>query len=821
MRKMTPALTVLSRKFTATIIVASLAAALFLLTGPLQAQEEQKGIENGNYNIKQSIEFGGRITDFTGNQATYDTFVNLHEGPRLLGLTLEMRSLNHSGSLFDSFYFTNSGYGGDPNNLSRLRMSKNKWYNFDANFRRDVNFWDYSLLANPLNSATPILNAPAGFSPIIGASPHLMNTRRRLGDYGLTVLPQSRVRFRLGYSRNIAEGPSFTSTHEGTDAQFFQDWKTTVNNYRFGVDFKFLPRTNISYDQILSYYKGDTGQVDSNLPFLLPDQTTRVDLGLPFNTAVNQPCSTPFLALPVLGTANPACNGYLSYTRWGRARTSAPTEQFSLQSSYFKNVDFSARGSYSAGDMDVTGWNEQYSGRVTRTNIRNQYTSGPVMGRRVAASADLGLTWHVTNQWKVMDSFHFSNFHNPAQWDFSYCNYFATSMAVGARLFSPTTTPITNCTNPANGVAGTPVHTGASQPDQVIGASSLFLKVQEKTNLFEVAFQVSPRLTARLGYRYSGRTELESDFESGTFLFYPDRQNTRALPIPFNVDPITGLTATCPVVNNRADGSCLITPEPEFDSTETQIHEHSVLLGISARPTNQWRISFDTELLSADTAFTRISPRHWQTYRVRTTYKPVNWATVNGSLNIQENRNNVPDISNLQHNRGFGISGIFEPAEKYALEIGYDYNDIYSQILICFVSAAAPSGLSKCPGSTVLLEQMSTYTNKSHYGYFDLMVKPMKRLTARVGANMAGTSGDALLVITPQVPTGPLNSKYYRPFGGIGYQFAKNWTGKAYWGYYGYHEDPTNVLGVLNTQDLNIPRNFRGNMFTLSVLYAF
>ena len=46
--------------------------------------------------------------------------------------------------------------------------------------------------------------------------------------------------------------------------------------------------------------------------------------------------------------------------------------------------------------------------------------------------------------------------------------------------------------------------------------------------------------------------------------------------------------------------------------------------------------------------------------------------------------------------------------------------------------------------------------------------------------------------------------------------FAKGWTGKAYWGYYGYHEDPSLV-----PQDLVAPRNFRGNLVTLSMRYAF
>src|SRR5579864_4428999 len=160
------------------------ATVLLLCGGALRAQdEEQKGVDEGNYNVKQSIEFGGRFTSIGGNSQVYDTFVNLQQGARLLGFTTEMTSLNHHGTVFDRLYFSNFGYGGDPNNVSRLRISKNKWYNFDALFRRDENFWNYPLQANPLNPTTSFTNGPAGFGPpsctacVQSNSPHLFDTR--------------------------------------------------------------------------------------------------------------------------------------------------------------------------------------------------------------------------------------------------------------------------------------------------------------------------------------------------------------------------------------------------------------------------------------------------------------------------------------------------------------------------------------------------------------------------------------------------------------------------------------------------------------------
>jgi hypothetical protein len=152
-----------------------------------QSQPPSEGINSGNYNIKQSFEVGYRYTSFTGSRSDFNTFVNLNPGPRLFEHTLELRSLNHQGWPFDDFFVTSFVYGGDPNNVTRLRAYKNKWYNFSGTFRRDRNFWDYNLLANPLN--------PTGSNPFVPItfSLHSFHGTRRLSDFNLTLLPQSRV----------------------------------------------------------------------------------------------------------------------------------------------------------------------------------------------------------------------------------------------------------------------------------------------------------------------------------------------------------------------------------------------------------------------------------------------------------------------------------------------------------------------------------------------------------------------------------------------------------------------------------------------------
>src|SRR5579864_4756570 len=101
-----------------------------------------EGVDNGNYNYQGSLEFGYRFVDTKANESTYDTFVNQQQGPRVFDQTLSVRSLNHQGILFDNLFVSSFGWGGDPENASRLRISKNKWYNFNLTFRRDQNNWD-------------------------------------------------------------------------------------------------------------------------------------------------------------------------------------------------------------------------------------------------------------------------------------------------------------------------------------------------------------------------------------------------------------------------------------------------------------------------------------------------------------------------------------------------------------------------------------------------------------------------------------------------------------------------------------------------------
>jgi hypothetical protein len=143
--------------------------------------------------------------------------------------------------------------------------------------------------------------------------------------------------------------------------------------------------------------------------------------------------------------------------------------------------------------------------------------------------------------------------------------------------------------------------------------------------------------------------------------------------------------------------------------------------------------------------------------------------------------------------------------------VGYDLQRRVLADSHLLYGADDASRFEQVPG-LVVEPATSACTNNSHFGHFDFNWKPVRRLTTRFGANLTGTSGSAL-IISPNAPSGPLDSKSLQPYGGFDVGFTKSWTGKAYWAYHGYHED----ADALVVQHLFGPAKFPPNLVTLSL----
>jgi len=785
-----------------------------------QIDDEQKGIEQGNYNIKQSVEFGYRFNDVSGNLETYNTLVDLQAGPRLLNFTTEMSSLDHRGTFFDRFYFSNFGYGGDPNVVTVLRVSKNKWYAFDGMFRHDENFFDYSPLANPFNPATPVANAPANFNPIFNApsnvlgtpviatSPHYYNTRRNIQHYGVTFLQDSKIRFRFGYDLNTNKGPSYTTIHEGTEQYLLQDLSASLQQYRLGVDFRFLPKTNISYDEIWSYYKTDPGQTDINQQFSVGPGFPPVDLGVSFN---GPPCNPAFQPT---GVVNPACNSFYSYYMHRQTRNNAPTEQVSFESSYFPSVQLSGKFTYTGSDMNVYNYTQSFAGLVSRSYQSNFSETGPIEGRHVTSYADFGATWKISPMISIVDEFHYGNWREPGQFLGTDCNFFSNSLIVVPKFFTPTATVPATCMPPANAVPGTPTHSTSSAPDILINFDSNFLKQQITSNLVEAQIQIAPKAGAYFGYRYTHRVIADDFFNTQDAIYFPNNALRGNCALSGGVLP-----AGC---TQNPDGSVTFqTPSPTFSpASPSDFNYNSAVLGFWIKPTIKLTLNVDADITSADNTFTRIVPLQSQEVRFKARYKATNWASLTAYFLTTNGQNPVLTVNGSQHNWNAGFSASITPSDKYALDLGYNYNDIFSQLFICFTSTLAQPGLPTCPGITSLVQQLSTYTSNVNNGFVDFQWTPIHRVAVGFGANISTATGSELNLnpLSPiaTLPTGALNSSWYQPYASVAYRFAKGWTGRAVWNYYGYHEDSDGSY-----LDLFAPRNFHSNAVVLSLRYAF
>jgi hypothetical protein len=770
---------------------------LLLGASSLSAQDKETGVTLGNYFMQQSMDIGGRFAHNAGNSAVYNTFVHLDSGLRLYDYTMSMRSLNHSGWLFDNLSITGFGYGGDPNDVTRIRATKNKWYNFDMTWRRDKNFWDYSLLANPLN---PTISTPA---LIVQNSPHRMETVRRMQDYRMILFPQSRFRVRLGYSRNVYEGPSFSTDHQGTDTIVLQTMSNTVNNYQVGLDFKFLTRTSFSYDQFINVTKGDTGYRDINFGnFILgnPGQTP-VDLGIVFNTAASSPCAVPIAAGPptVPPTANPNCNAFLSYNRTARPRLVLPVEQFSLQSNYFRRLQITGRASYSSGTNNIYGMNEVFTGAVSRSAVVGMNNGGPANSQRTAFAVDFDATLSINDENRILESFRFSNTRLPGFWNFSLVNSFPQGpLSPGnlpSMLMPVGTYSAAQCPNPITLVFATtcPQHTTSSGADFSTGLYSYYLAQDAKYNTIQFEHDFSKWAGVRGGFRYAHRNIADSRFSFiNSEIFFP--APTAALAFRGDCAKVAGVApAGCTV---DANGVVTYTGPNKVASTNSElesdlINEFTVVMGVWARPTSRLRMNFDAEFFVADNSFTRISPRDFKHYKGRIIYEPRPWLNLSLSANWYDGGNNTFQINNLQFNHSIGFDVAIEPHHRFGMDFGYDFNDIFSTISVCyyFSGAPIPPGTSPCPLSAggTPLQSTSVYTSLTHFAYFDVRVMPIKRVTMLIGSSINSVSGNAL-VLTPTAPAGPLDYNCLRPYASLGVDLAKNLSLKAKWSYYDYHE---------------------------------
>jgi hypothetical protein len=246
------------------------------------------------------------------------------------------------------------------------------------------------------------------------------------------------------------------------------------------------------------------------------------------------------------------------------------------------------------------------------------------------------------------------------------------------------------------------------------------------------------------------------------------------------------------------------------------IHANSALFGLVLNPAPQLRINFNADAMSADNAFTRISPRKLQHYRMRTAYTPRPWLRLNGTINILTDSDNVQTVEHFAHSQDFSFSASINPSEKWGIDLSYAYDDIFSRTDFCYASSAPVGGAEPsppiCKSANLPYQSNGFYDQPTNSGTIAFVFNPIKRLHGTAGYRISSVDGTAPPINIRQA-LGSLQSQYQTPYGGVSFEFAPNWTWKGDYNYYSYGEGAPNAP--------TLPRAFHANNVTLSVRYAF
>jgi len=830
-------------------------AAPFAQTAPPPLQP----VAPKGYDLHETIDLGGHISNTSGSGAMYDTLINIQSGPRVLGETFELHALPATQhTLVDSLSAFSNGFGGDPTNFVKMDFSKGKFYEFSGLFRRHRDYFDYDLLGNPnipSGLSVPIgpSNAPTGsFAwPQVEQSPFLANTVHRMLDTSVTIFPLSKVSFRAGYSQNILQGPTLSPTSGnnffdpsvGGNDQILQQYVRTSSDDFFGeVDWKPIPETRLTFEEEIEHIKENSyftlapsnfraqeangtpvapGGWDSFTPYGISNcNTTSMGSAYtnPTTYTIFSPAQTPG-GLPII---NPACNVASSYLRSQPTRMLYPTEIFRFQSSTLKNIAMNGDARYTQANMNLPNYYENFQG--LDGTIRSITFTGNSNAKRQVIALDYGIVWDVTPAIHLADQIQYSHAQQPG----------IGNISAGATANTPSTPGDATIDYSGPLLPGKPVNVEGS-PNGV-----------PLPDFFGQKFLINDLSATWDGWSHVSMT-----------LTYRYREQIIAQGLPHNTPLPVGSTT---------------------DGTVT-IHGNGGLFNIAVRPTDHWTINGSIEAFYNDNAFTPVSPREAQHYRLHTMYRPKSWVTVSGVYNDLERHNNTNNnqaavaagdsiysgpINHVDHGRIVNVGAALTPNTRYGFDFNYGFSDVYASTNICydgqasaaFPGAATPSGTA-CPGGAV---RGTTYfefgpgkdyiSAPTQYGSFALVLFPIKSVRSTFGYTISAVNGGRFFNDARDV-NGSIVSTYQSPYVNFAWTFRERWIWSAQYNYYGYGEGgpsgapfcsisnptPTSPAPVVPCDSPTLggtqtgltispagetaPRNFHANNVTLGMHYSF
>lgn len=602
-------------------------ASLFLMTLDVQAQSPaptpSPSASNetptlGGYEITSSIELGVRGLSVNGNYDKFRSDYNYKPGFRVFDSSFLMEDKEGKlGGFFDSLLITSSGWSADPTGNLRVTIEKLGAYRFDANMRRVQYF-------NRLNSHINVRASEPGWK---GA-----DTKRSFGDFDLTIFPQNEtLRLRVGSSFFRVIGTAgFTTRPFGDEFPINKNVDTHSADFHAGVDGK-MAGFKLTLTGGVRWFE-DESVFMRTIPHPGVDPTN-----VPTLTSLNR-----------------------TYPQEGKTSYGI----FTVQRTFAERLDFTGRFIYSVTDREFN-MSDLFAGRGTvrpSTIVRNVLSDlVQVVGdtKRPQARGDIGVTYAITNKFRISNSFSFEQF----------------DISGGAGLNET--------------VVSTNLSTGATLPD--LFSSTLYYRTnnfKRFANTFEGDYQFSNRFGINIGYRYSHRK-----IEIGGFNLNFVTQNT-----PQAINNPSRLCSTSTSDNPR------IFCEEEENSTNT------LLVGVRIKPTNNWSIFANAEHGEADNAFTRLSNYNFTNFRVKS-----NWNYKQFTFNVlgvfRDNENPsltsairsstgailIPEgelIGNVK-NRIVSAYVDWSPNYRVSISTGYTYHYLKSETDVVVPLAVLTRGFSE------------------------------------------------------------------------------------------------------------------------------
>ncbi len=724
----------------------------------------------GGYKVHSMVELGGRFAEKDGSRAMWATMVNQTTGARVLSQSLDMHTLDpRKTPFFDTLSTSSFGYGGDPSDVSFLRLTKGRIYDFSGNFRRDRNYFDYNLLDNSL------LSTATAATPALVPEPdslHIFNTVRRNTDTLLTLLPVSFISFRAGFNHNTNEGPTYSTVHYAGDVQVAEWFRNSTDTYIAGVDLKVLRRTTLSYDQFLVYYKGDNMFHLAPTPYTLSNGTP-VSLGVDVLTGPTVTCGSGKNKTEnvVNGVVNPFCSATTGASSTAPIRTSFPTEQFRFSAHYWEKVVFNGRLLYSGGTYDVNHFNQTFTGYNSRTGfLQETQTGGMANGRlaenkRANTNGDFGMVAELTHYLSISDAYDFWYQRNSGN---SVMNTQAWIAPSGGSLLTPISS-VTPC------IAGA----GACPASPAANTYFLNQKIQSNTLLAEVTPVPMVKLSG--GWRFVKRNIVDP----GDDLTW--HQNWLLLGGVIQPSPILRINVNYEGMSSKSANS-------------------------NTTPAN---------------TYTREAPDKIYHFRARALVKPAKWINFAVATNDYSAKNDDPLVDHHEHNRDISLAAQVIATESLSFDFNYAHDSVYSVTDLCYafipnVNAPLPAGASNAGTCTVAnsgkgVGDPSYYLGTGYYNapanYFSggVNLAPSKYFRINAGARVNSVDGSAEFLNPLQVP-GALQSKFIAPYADLVVNIAPQWSWHGNWTHQAY--DESGPAGPA-------PRTFHGDIYTLGVKHAF